>query len=313
MDNPQQASVIPKMDPRLFRNFTPHTISDTRLLETKHLPMLKEIYAGKTKGKSGGIYRSFVGMPYEDKCFPDPDFLNKLNIFKSLVVTNFVGFFSKGMLLPLIGFIITPKKLKLQTTNKILEHFVLTADRTLVVDLQECSYSLYFVDKDNYCDFGRELMKFITIFLTEWGINPEYAERFAEIICVFVEYDNFYRLVMEDVFSETSKERIMNRKELKRLGELFAKRNKVLAVGPKMQAIVNLISIGLYLPSVRKAFKKALKEIDFTKLQLDEADRYFCLPWQIYDFFGESTEERKAKYFEIHSKIGFPPMLVQKT
>ena len=300
---------IPKLDPHLFRGYSEKTLYQERVLESPVLPIIKDIYKGIDRGLAGGIYRSFQGIPFDNKCFPDADIINRLNVIKADLTTYLAGFSTKATILPLIVFLLEPKKWKLETLNKTIAYFLAKTDRVLMIELANCSYSCFFADSTFYCDFGREMMKFLTIFLTEIGIRQNFALRLAEIFTLFIEYDDFYRLVMLDIFTETTKDKVFKSKELRRLGKLLAKRvkDKNLA-NNKMQGIVNILSMALYLPSIRKAFKKALSQIDFSKFQMDKADRYFALTWVTYDFFGESKEKRKERYMEIH-KEGVPQMI----
>lgn len=314
MEKPQQY-YIPKLDPRLFKGYTENqSLSQARVLESPTMPIIEEIYAGKDKGLPGGIYRKLKGMRFERKCFPDPDILNRLNIVKSDITTYLVAFSTKASVVPLIVFLLQPKKWILQTFNRVIGQYGTKLDRILLIEIPgdqtrpPCSYQCYFKDTSLYCNFGREMIKFITIFLTEFGIDEYESSHMAETFALFIDYDDAYRLIMQDIFSETTKEKLLSSKELRRLGKLFVQRELNPSIRHKMSGMITLVSLALYSPWLRRCLKKALAAVDFTQFQLDEADRYYCLTWGSYDFFGKTVEERKQMYLELH-KDGLAPML----
>lgn len=302
--------IIPKLDPHLFKGFSKTgNLHEHTVRQTPNLPIIEDIYKGTDKGLKGGIYRKLKGYKFDRKGFPDADILNKLDLVKMDMASDLMGFSSKGMILPMFGFLITPRKWKLNLINKILRTKIRKWTYTLRVDLTDCNYLCFFEDKSLYCNLGREMLKFLTIFLTEIGIEEQISKDFAETVTLFLENDDFYRLFVEDIFTETNVNDICKPKELRRLGKIVGQRDINNLMGAKMQSMVNVVSFGLYLPSVRKAFKKALKEIDFTQFQMDEADRYFSLTWKNYNFLGQSFKQRIAKFQELHE--GTPPPIVQ--
>jgi hypothetical protein len=301
--------MVPKLDPHLFKGFSDlGNQNKQRVLESPNLPVIEDVYKGQDKGLEGGIYRKLKGHPFDRKCFPDADILNKLNIVKADTISYLIGFSSEGIILPALGFLLTPRIWKLDLINKFLYEYLKKNDRILWAELPNCNYSCFYEDKSLYCDFARELLKFLTIFLTEVGISKDLSIRLAETVALFVEHDDFYRLIVQDIFSESSEKEIYKAKEWRRLGKILTQRDNNKLFRAKMQSIVNLVSFGLYMPSVRKAFKKALSEIRFEKFKMDKADRYFSLTWRFYDFGGESLEKRMARYYQIHNGI-MPPVV----
>ena len=159
--------------------------------------------------------------------------------------------------------------------------------------------------KDEYlCPFARESKKFLTIFFTELG----YPIMLADVFAYFMQYDDNYRYRLQDLMSETSADKI-GIKEIKRLLKLSIKRDIQNYISKhKFAVCVHFLTIALRLPKVRPAFKKALEGIDFERLKLDEADRYFCLIRSEYDFFGLDFDERYKIFERLTPNI---PMIIK--
>lgn len=147
------------------------------------------------------------------------------------------------------------------------------------------------------------------VFLTEYGIDRDVAESFAEVFATLIEYDNAYRYRIEDLTSETYKEKLLRSpiKEVQRLVLIHKDREPSHGgmTQEKVAVLGKLLSYVLLIPSIRRAFKKALLASDFARFQLDDADRYHTLLWSDYNFTGKSIDERIEIYKEIH-KDGLP-------
>jgi len=164
--------------------------------------------------------------------------------------------------------------------------------------------------KDRYlCKLSGELLKLIREFLTNIGIQNNKAEEFARNIATLIEYDTAYKYRIEDILSETTSEVLKNdpRREIVRLLNIFAERDANITTQTKFNSVGKLFSLILIVPRIKRAFQKAMDSIDFTKLQLDEADRYHVLKFDRYNFMGRSLEDRYNEYLRMHN--GFPPMM----
>ncbi len=101
-------------------------------------------------------------------------------------------------------------------------------------------------------------------------------------------------------------------KEVNRLAEVYFQRenfNPENDVRGKIKPLIKTFGLMLLHPKVRKAFKKAAKEVDFGKMGLDEADRYHVLSIGDYDYMGMNGEARMKKYQYLHKDIGMPPTI----
>lgn len=167
--------------------------------------------------------------------------------------------------------------------------------------------STIYLQENRYRQSLRELTKFINQFLNNLKIYPKQQESpkdFGRAICTMLEYDNAYHWRLEDVLSETSKELLLKnpRKELKRLLKIYKEREHT-GIDFKAEAIIKASNILFFIPSVKKAFKKAIESIDVEKLKMTESDLYFALNYDGYDFKGLPLEERQKRLLIMNDNI----------
>lgn len=154
---------------------------------------------------------------------------------------------------------------------------------------------------------SREVEKLIKIFLEEMGCGvqsywkktiKEYSKvssRTATAIAHIVEYDGAYRMRLQDFFSAYKKQDVLTR-PITCLWQ-YKKTLPSREVDPQMvnkgRAVI-IIAIGLLLvPKIRKAFRLALNQINYSDLSASIADEYWYLPKTDYNFEGRSFEERQ--------------------
>lgn len=229
-----------------------------------------------------GIYVPIKGAMFPYKACSD-DAIPACNIVKSFIIESIKIATLKTAIPSVLLTLLSLKK-----TNYIIKCFNRTAGRVLDTH----------IIKDRYLsDFSRELHLLVFTFLLEYGIIEQEADKFAEIFVNLIEYDNAYRLRIEDILSETKNEYWAEpKKELKRLIKLFAEREPMYnnpMYDRKFDKFIQFIQIALYIPRVSRAFKKAVSIVDFNKMKLDECDYYWCLPREDYKFLGKTNEERK--------------------
>jgi len=251
--------------------------------------------------ESGGIYVYHVGIPYPQKGFPFPEAIAAINVAKRLLISQIRFLATTEVLLSRFFFLLLPYKRKIKVIEKWLKEFCGTVDTTL---------EPYYLKENRYSPIASELIKFIDRFLVELGIDYLIAYGTARIFATLIEYDSAYRLRLEDIFSESSKEKMLENpsKEFERLLHIFRLREVHPLIQDRFASLVKIVSWFLVIPRIKKAFKKALKYTTFSNLQLDEADRYHVLRLGGYKFFGESTEARREKYLALHN--GNPPLSI---
>lgn len=256
-----------------------------------------------------GTLRFNLLAKFPEKGFPTPERIAAVNIVKRITLSLLMPLASKEIILPLVGFVLTPYKKKISLIEKILSHYLRMTEQILGSCLLE---------DERYILFCQELITFVCNFITGFGISYDIAHRTAVIFATLIEYDNAYRLRIEDLLYETSKEKLsLNpRKEIQRLIKSFINRESGfdpvngLAVGDRFVSFGKLLSYILLIPKVKKVFKTTVQQSNFKRLQMDESDSYYCLVRSDYNFFGESVETRLKRWMEIHHNNVPPQILV---
>lgn len=249
-----------------------------------------------------GIFAYFKGCPFPQKGFPFPEALYAVNAIKRITIEG-IKSIGKYDILPIIGFIFTPKKYKIKSIEKKIGAYTNGAGKFL---------DPYYLKPEYYSTFCKEMRKFIITLLTVYGIDRQITTDFSDVFTTLVDYDNAYRLRAEDIFSETTKESLKNpRKEIKRLLDIMSEREPISSVTDKYKSLWNIMKWLLYIPSFKKAYRKAWGEMKIENLQLDEADRHHVLLWSDYNFLGKSIEERIQMYIDYYgSEDKLPPRII---
>lgn len=266
------------------------------------------IYVYKIGGileeKGEEIYiNNAVPLLYPERGLPWPEAIVAINEVKRFLVSQ-IRFFGKNKIL-LASALLKP----IHTLETWLQEFISFADQVLL--------SVYF--KPNYyTDVAKEVDVFVATLLTQIGIRQDIAQSFSRIIKTVIELDTAYRYRFEDIMSETSANQLLAEptQEIKRLFNIFSEReiNRRKREGEeshvitKTRTMVNLMNIFLKIPRVKRGFREAIKAINFSKIQLDEIDKYAVLRLDGYNFMGQSIEERGQRYLDLYN--GNPPMAI---
>lgn len=272
---------------------------------------------------SGGIFAYFEGVEHPTKGFPFPEAMYATNFCKKILKGVIAVIAQKDNAKEFLAFILSSKKNKIRKISRALEQYQQVAFYIL---------QPYYLKDIHNSLFTLEIRKFILTFLQIIGIAEDLATRSAETISTLIQYDNAYTLRAQDTLSETTKQAMLAnpRAEIKRLMKIIAEREPTYGKqalstddGIKLQKqeegttynrfeqIARLVSWALYIPSIKKAFRKSLEQSEFKNFQLDDADRYHVLLWADYNFLGKPIEERVKMYEEIH-KNGFPRRITYK-
>ncbi len=99
-----------------------------------------------------------------------------------------------------------------------------------------------------------------------------FPSKLGQIIAHTFEYDSSYRLRMQDLFSETSKEKLLNNpfSEIRKLIAINKRRDHIVAHGVMRYTLLIIMFI-LFIPW----FRRKLTKCHFPNLQLDSDDRYW--------------------------------------
>lgn len=241
--------------------------------------------------ESGGYFVYHVSFPFPEKGFRNVYVIRAVNLAKKALIT-WIRFSGSRLLIPFyLVFAILPWKTKilekwLHEYANVAQYYLETYDHPNYLRLQY------------YSKFTRELMKLVETFLVTIGISFDTARRVTFCLISLVEYDMAYFYRVLDLFSETTSQRLLDspRTEVLRLVSLLVKREKHLHIIPKFESFGRLISYALWLPRINKAFKTAIRAVNFSAMQFDEADRYHVRNMDGYDYFGMSYHDRLAKW-----------------
>lgn len=257
-----------------------------------------------------GIEVYYRDCPFPRKGFPTLEAVSAVNVVKKIFIEA-IKTFSKWQFI--LGW-----PLVLLSRTRPIAHVIKGAtgipsysslDR-LVASYNRIGYGIVsqFIVKPEYMTpFAGEFQALIYTFMRKLTgtleISADESRKFAIILGTIFEYDNAYRYRLQDVFSETTKQKLTEnpRQEIKRLCKIYLEREKDPDVVKKYRALIKLISLPLYLPMIKSAMRKALHSCEFERLQMDEADKYWCKIRHDYNFQGLPVEERMKDYKPIQA------------
>lgn len=228
-----------------------------------------------TRTKTGGMASVFQGHPFPRKGFIYAEGVMAVAKAKRVTLALFqpITAIKKG----LIGFL-----------ESYLYNYCRLVDM-LFADCERIPYLHY----EYYGEFSKAVLDFTKEFLIQIGISETVASKTGLILATIFENDDAYKTPLIDVFSETTKEQLMKnpRKEVLRLVHIYAERSHHIndegtGAGNRMVSMGKLASFILLIPTVKKAFRKALEPINFAWFQYDEWEEYWALARSDYEVKG---------------------------
>ena len=274
--------------PGIFRFYAP-TIAHQIVREKQVLP----IFNGIKYPKEGGIFTYYLGNIYPEKGLKLPLPGHLVSVAKKQILA-LIGLFASNnswwMILPIIGALLMPKRVLFSKISFMLYQTAISLDKVL-----ERAY----LHKRFYMEPVKEVRKLIYLILKNLGFSVLICRRWSEIISVFLQWDDVYTYKIQDIFSMTTKERLLAnpRKEVMYMAKIYNERD---IDKTKLLMIIKLASFLLLVPSIKKAFKEAFRHIDIEKIQMKDADIYHCLVRGPYKYMGVDIKIRKQTYLEIH-------------
>src|SRR3990167_8868947 len=125
----------------------------------------------------------------------------------------------------------------------------------------------------------------------------------GRIIAHLFEFDDAYMFRFQDIMNETTKKALLENpaKEISRLFKIFKERESRMPMKDKIGAVYLLFKLMFFIPKVRKAFKKAVSEMNIGRCQMEECDVYQVLRWDNgYNFLGRTAQSRVEELKELH-------------
>ena len=155
----------------------------------------------------------------------------------------------------------------------------------------------WYLGEEYVCPTAVQVWLFLDGFLEEMGIDVDVAIKTAEIVATIIEYDDAYRYRLNDLMSETTKEKILENpaREIKRLLKLGSERENY-AQPPIMRHINKLLSWVLLIPKVKRAILQGFQVVNWRGWQLTESEIFHTLVWKDYNVMGRSWDDRQAYY-----------------
>ena len=274
------------------------TQEDAKHISSKQnelIPMLDQTkgYNGVTYPETGGQYVWHVGREYPRKGHVYGEALRDC-FYPKRILINLIKFLGDKDNIPFfIVFALMPKWLRGRIIGRAISSFAAIVNDVL--------YDHYLHPQFN-TSICRALSEPIMTFLKEIGVEEVHAFRMSLIFITLLEYDMAYRLRIEDLLSETTKEKLMKDPvgEAERLIKILAQRDPSRPrLVDKFARFVKIFRYGYWF--IRKPFKKALAQANFELMQLDDVDRYQVRHWTGYNWFGMTIEERIEKWKPVSS------------
>lgn len=114
--------------------------------------------------------------------------------------------------------------------------------------------------------------------------------------CLFLEFDNAYRLRFQDIVAKFDSHKPF-RREILRLFDIYISREHDLNLLHKFKQFRKIASFILLFKSIRIPLQKFLVSLDMNKVNMDVDDMYFAFGCKEYDTFGIGEKERR-EYIE---------------
>lgn len=254
------------------------------------VPMLdmSKGYNGVTYPETGGMYVWHVGREHPRKGHVYPEALRDTYYPKAILASWAKIVANKDMFPFFLVFALLPKKWKGKVLTRIIDGYLDISDEVLQDHYLHPQFNI---------DICRALSQVIMDFFIELGVDKYRSAKVALVIITLLEYDMAYRLRIEDLLSETTKEKLLADPvgEAQRLIKILAERDWTRPhLVEKFNRFARLMRYGFFF--IRKPFRKALAPVRFSLLQLDEIDRFHVRHWSGYNWFGMTIEERVAKW-----------------
>lgn len=250
-----------------------------------------EFIIDRPEKQKQGVYLYYKGVPYPRRLYYD-----RLNdIYHDVRALEALGVVKKY----LFSLTYLSKLVILRTLNiKKYEAFL-----SKLEEMCRWPIAQYLLKDDEWSVPVWELGKFIKAFLVNLGLSEELAWKWARIAMCVLEFDCAYRYRVQDLFGVIQ---WLDRKTLGYIYEIYKQREGMYGASEKIDKIIKLLQVVLWIPKFSKALKKAHEGIDFNKIRFDINDIYHTSYWRGYDFGGKDFETRYKFFLETH-KGNFPP------
>jgi len=286
--------VAPKPDPRVFRRESSPDTTAQLLIHPQNVFMVKTIEYTKDKG----TLLHYHELLFPQKGFPYVEVIWAMNLVKKNVLGKIR--ILAGAVPIMWPILFVGKKRRVRFFESVLEAIANQADY---------AFDEFYIKPELYCPAASTSAEWTFVFLVNMGVHRELSGRIAQVVAMIMEYDNAYRYRVQDIVGETSAEalKVNPRKEIRMMIETLGKREPCIENTYKFALLARIISLLLFIPSIKRAFITSIPNIELIKQ--DEADKYHCLFRSDYDYQGLPFEVRWKMLEEMHG--GSVPKPVQ--
>jgi hypothetical protein len=288
--NVPEGTQIPYPPEHLFQREDVRTVAEQIVGENQPIPILDRFEFPE----SGGTLVYHVGSLHPTKGFPYPEAIGACNLVKRITINLVKSLSRRDILLAFGLFIFFPLKRKL----KIVERFM-----NSVNEVNNLIMIPHYLKEKNLTPCAKEIWNITVKFLDHLNFKKQSSNKIAQILAHLIEYDTAYRYRIQDIMTECNQQDLIGNplKEIIRLLEILRSREPKSHIFNKFKNVVQLLRLAFFSKTIKKAFINAIKESNIDNLRMDEADRYHCLKFSGYDFFGRTYEDRFEEYTKLHN------------
>jgi len=233
----------------------------------------------------GGTFLKFIGCSYLFKGSVNENIVEVLE-FPKRMLRNFIGAVSRHKIF--LVFLLS-KKIRIALGEYYLKNVYLSAFEKHL-----------FLGESRYCISVRELWRVMSLFAGR--VKNERTQnvlfKLRNIICMVLEFDIAYRFIAQDILPLINKQALRENpcQEIGRVFDVLYQRSvfrgEKVVRDERWRGIKRIVLLALKVGGLKKLVVDFLLELDLNKIRLDNADYYFCLLRDHYDFRGNSLKER---------------------
>ena len=262
------------------------------------------------KPESGGVFSKLLGCSYLYKGHPEIRMVKQLDISKDAFWILLDVFKSKVMIAwAVILFLFSRKRAKKEFL-KISEYYFKIAYEPIGKLIPK---------RNKFCVSVKEVFQASDKVLNEIEDDEirGVSEKMRNLLMLVLEFDGAYKYRLQDILPEISRSqlRFNTVKEIGRVIDIFLERESSIQMKRKWKRLKRIpMFILRFSKRARFLLLKLLSSMNYDRIKMDEADWFFCLERNDYDFGGKSFTERMEEKKIINKKKGhkIPKVTIQK-
>ncbi len=236
----------------------------------------------------------FLDFKYPYKGIQNPFIMDDLNQAKNISKNWMELLLNKYSRLPLLGFIFTPWKGKIELLTYYFDNWLW--------DMEQVIGKWYFDPPKKYKLHVQEMGWFVQNFLSQIGFTRNIAPRAAMALMTIWENDPQYTMPLMDAFYQIgNKTTLLNNpeSEIDRLAGILIARDNIQRYPYKKLA--RIAKWALQVPKIRRIFKQCVEDMTLQNLYPDKIDFYWQCRQSDYNYDGLSFEKRWSLFEKEHT------------